>query len=75
MMHNENDRPEKKTKQLASIPEKTYRYLFQLLLTPEVKVCVCVYVCTRAWWSVRETRWMCVWGKELLGVGYYSLAI
>ena len=75
MMHNENDRPEKKTKQLASIPEKTYRYLFQLLLTPEVKVCVCLCVHACVMECERDEMNVCVWGKELLGVGYYSLAI
>ena len=45
--------------------KKSFRYLFQLFLTLEVKVCV--FVCAR----VRE------WEKsdELFGVGYYSFAV
>ena len=51
-MHNENDKPVKWTKQLAFIPEikkKPHRYLFQLFLTPGVRVCVClcVHACVR----------------------------
>ena len=78
-MHNKNDRPVKYTKKLAFIREKTYRYLFQLFLTPGVRLCVClsVHTCVSERERIDECVCVCVHvcRKELFGLGYYSLAI
>ena len=79
MMHNENDRPVKKTRLLAFIPEKHIEVFIPTIPNSGSKgvclfMCACVHVCVRE--SERRDKCLCVCvgvcvcvdGKRLFGV-------
>ena len=70
-MPKDNDRPVIYSKWLLFLKKNIQGFILAIPNNGSEGVCVFVYVCTRVW-----ERWdECVCGKQLFGVGYYSLAI